>query len=200
MEKKELLDGYVGIKFDAICESAEVPEEVSDLFEDFRYNTLRLKEYNMTPKNGGNISCRVSGGFAISASGCNLGIMEPHEVIYVTSCSVEEKSVHFCGPLKPSSETLMHYLIFRERPDAGAVIHAHDEVATALSIDSGELKETLREEPYGTIALANMAIEAFRDGASIILLKNHGYVATGDNLTEATDIIIDMHKKLMKKI
>ena len=200
MKEKEILDGYVGIKFEAICEDSSLPEEIASLFEDFKHNTLRLKEYNMTPKNGGNVSCRVPGGLVISSSGSNLGLLESQEIIYVTKCSLEEKKVWYKGPITPSSETFMHYLIFEEYPEAKAVIHAHDEVATADNRISGELRETLREEPYGTIELAELAIDTFRDGSKIILLKNHGYVSMGASLTEATDIVVDMHKKLMEKI
>jgi len=198
MKQKEILDGYTGIKFDAFCESETVPHEVSLIFDDFKENTNKLKKYNMTPKNGGNVSCRVLDGFAISASGANLGLIEEKEIIYVSKCSVEEKKVTYSGSILPSSETLMHYLIYSEHKDAQAVIHAHDEIATGSETIGGDLKETVREEPYGTVELARLALDAFSEGVNIILLKNHGYVSTGSSLSQATDVIINMHEKLMK--
>lgn len=199
MKKKKLMKGYMGVKFEALCQSEKIPKEVNKVFQDFKYNTERLKKYNMTPENGGNMSCRVLQGFAVTASGCNLGIIEPSEIIYVTECFPEENRVHYYGPVKPSSETLMHYIIYKEHPEALAIIHAHDEAATAINTLFQGLKETEKEVPYGTVDLATLAIQAFSEGSNIIMLKNHGYVSRGKNLTEAADIIIDMHKKLLNR-
>ena len=200
MKKKELLDGYVGVKFKSRCLSPEAPAELRALYEDFSYNTGRLREKNMTHRNAGNISCRFQDGFVITASGSNLGSLETDELIYVTGCALEDEMVCYRGPTRPSSETFMHYLIYEHHPEALAIIHAHDEVATSGQVLSGELLETVREEPYGTIALARLAIETFSEGHHLILLKNHGYVAIGKNLTEAADRIVAMHDRLMKKV
>ena len=137
-------------------------------------------------------------GFVVTTSGCNLGILEPDELAYILDCSLEKEEVRYLGPGKPSSEAILHHLIYLEREDAGAVIHAHDPVATA-DIIAGELLETAREEPYGTVALASLARETFSRDQEIIVLKNHGYVAIGPDLNEATRIVVDMHIHLMKK-
>lgn len=63
---------------------------------------------------------------------------------------------------------------------------------------SGVLDETDREEPYGTVELAQICLETFRKGNDIIVLKNHGYVAIGSSLTRTTDAIINMHHHLLQ--
>jgi len=199
MKEKTLLDGYVGVKFHAICEDLQRYREVEALFDDFRTQASRLKERGMTPGNGGNVSVRFHEGFVITASGCNLGLMEQNELVYVSRCEVESEQVYYRGPLKPSSESLMHHLIYRGHGEAGAVVHAHDPLTGVPHILEGEVEETLREEPYGTLRLAELAIDTFAGGHSVILLKNHGYIAYGKTLAEAFDSVVALHDRLIAR-
>ncbi len=198
MIKKRILDGYVGVKLEAQCVRTTVPEAVAALYETFRTSGERLAGYGMTPANGGNMSARLENGFVVTASGCNLAIIEPNELIWVQKCNVNRQTVHYCGPIKPSSESILHYLVLEARPDAGAVLHAHDPIATREAIVSDGLTETAREEPYGTIELAELAIEAFGRNEEIIVLRNHGYVCAANDMKEAVDRIIATHLRLME--
>lgn len=195
---REILDGYVGVKFTPQRLSDRQPAWCLERIPEFKDNADRLREHGMTPKNGGNMSVRGAEGFAITASGCNLGIMEPGEVIYVRDCALNEKTVRYEGPLEPSSESFLHHLIYRSRPEARAVVHAHDP-ATADAPLGADLEETPREEPYGTVELARLAIETFQEDRTVIVLRNHGYVAMGRSLTEVVDTILAVHKRLLEK-
>ena len=195
--RKTLLEGYVGVKFRAICRSAELPAACSALHDLFRNCGEELRTHQMTPANGGNLSQQVDGGFVITTSGCNLGMIEPHELALVESCDLESERVTYAGPAKPSSEAMLHWLLYRDAPSVAAIVHAHDELATSSAV-AGELRETAREEPYGTVALAELAARAFAEGGDIIVLKNHGYVARGSDLRRATETVIRMHLRLVR--
>ncbi len=196
---KEILDGYVGVKYRGVCTSHEMPAKCSELYELFRRCGDRLGEHNMTPANGGNLSTRCDeNDMVITASGCNLGFIEPEEMALVTMCSLETESVTYEGPIAPSSEAMLHWLIYRDFPAAGAVVHAHDELATSSAV-AEHLAETPQEEPYGTVALASLAATTFDRGGDIIVLKNHGYVARGRDLEDATERVVRMHLKLIEK-
>jgi len=188
---KALMNGYVGVKFSAIQITQEVPPFVKVLFARFKRSAESLREYGMTPKNGGNISLKRAKGFIITSSGSNLGTLEESEIVYVQRCSIEEQQVEYAGENVPSSETFLHYLIYRCRPDIEAVVHAHDPKTAMVSVSS--LKETPKEEAYGTPALARMACKTFSKKERIIVLKNHGYVAIGKTLDEAVDLIVSAH-------
>ena len=82
---------------------------------------------------------------------------------------------------------------------ARAIIHAHDEFATRPELLAGEVEESKREEPYGTIELAHMAIETFQRAERIIVLKNHGYIAIGPDLDRTCDLVVHTHLKLLDK-
>jgi len=196
---KRLLDGYMGVKFEAIQSSEELPHETTDLYRVFKRTCDRLKTHNMTPANAGNLSIRYTDGLIISASGCNLGCIEQDELIFVEHCGAETKRVLYRGPIKPSSESIMHWLIYEDRQDAQAIIHAHDEFATRPELLSGEIEESKHEEPYGTIELARMAIETFQRAERIIVLKNHGYIVIGPDLDRTCDLIVSTHLHLLEK-
>ena len=190
------MDGYMGVKFETIERAPRLPDFCLGLFSDFEASALRLRKHGMTPKNGGNMSLRLDRGFVITASGCNLGLIDPDEVIFVEGFSLEEKRVVYAGPRKPSSETFLHALIYRHREAARAVVHAHDPATAACPLVD-DVEETPWEEPYGTVELARLAIETFRKDKKIIVLRNHGYVSTGDSLTEAVDTIMSIHHRLL---
>jgi len=198
-KKKTLLDGYVGVKFEVIQRSEEPPCQAAVLYRVFRGVGDRLKAHHMAPANAGNMSVRYGRGLLITASACNLECIEQNEVIFVEQCDVAAERVVYCGPLKPSSESIMHWLIYASRPKARAIIHAHDEFATRPELLAGEVEESKREEPYGTIELAHMAIETFQRAERIIVLKNHGYIAIGPDLDRTCDLVVHTHLKLLDK-
>ncbi len=195
----KLLNGYIGIKFNAVKLKNHIPKGSTKYIADFKYNGKRLLEYNMAPANGGNMSLRYKNGFLITSSGCNLGFIEDNEIIYVKEYFIENKIVKFHGPNLPSSETFLHALLYQEKKEIKSIIHAHDEFATSIEI-KGLLAETEKEEPYGTLELAMLALNTFRKGNNIFILKNHGYVAVGNSLTDVTNTIINMHNKLINTI
>lgn len=194
---RSLLEGYVGIKYRALCTEDEQPPECRELYPLFRSCGERLARHDMAPANGGNMSQRVGEGMVITTSGCNLSQIAPEEVSLVRDSSLERQEVTYCGVEEPSSEAMMHWLIYRDFPGAGAVLHAHDEAATSTAA-AGQLRETPREEPYGTVALARLAVDAFHRGDELIVLKNHGYVAMADDLEAATEVVVRMHLKLLE--
>jgi len=198
-KNKHLLEGYVGVKFHAVELSSALMSEAADLYGAFEAACNRLRSHGMTPANAGNLSVRHGAGFFISSSGCNLGCIEMEELIFVEKCDAEAEEVLYRGPSKPSSESIMHSLIYEHRPETGAIIHAHDEFATRPELLEGEVSETEREEAYGSIALARMAIETFKSKERIIVLKNHGYVAIGPYLHSACDLVVKTHLRLLGK-
>lgn len=194
--EKELLEGYVGVKYTPVCLDKEFPASCGCMYAMFRACGDRLLAHDMAPANGGNLSQRVDQGLVITSAGSNLGFIEPWELSWVESCSVEQEEVSYSGPREPSSEAMMHWLIYRDFPEAGAVVHAHDPEATREDL-LASLPNTPREEPYGTAALARLAVQTFRGGDDIIVLKNHGYVTYAKDLRTATERVVEMHNQLL---
>lgn len=196
---KRLMEGYIGIKFNAIQRSKEPLPGTSGFYSEFKCVCERLRAKDMTYANAGNLSVRYQNGLIITSTGSNLGCLEKDELVYVEQCHVSDEKVFYYGPTKPSSETIMHWLIYQQMPDIRAIIHAHDEFATRPELLKGEVEESKREEPYGSVELARMAMTTFDGAKQIIVLKNHGYVAVGHDLDETCDLIEQTHLRLLSK-
>ncbi len=195
--QKGLLDGYVGVKFQHEQVGEPLPACVEALVVRFVQAGQRLASHGMAPLNGGNMCVRLDTGFVVTASGSNLGIIEPDEAVYVDGFDVTAGLVRYRGPKLPSSEAIMHGVILEARPRAMAVVHAHDPAVTREAMVRAGMVITDREEPYGTIALAERALEAFERAEDIIVLENHGYVCAGPSLEQVIDRIIMTHLRLL---
>ena len=144
----------------------------------------------------GNLSLRLSDGtILITPPGASEGRVEPEMLVV---CDGEGRVL--AGDRHPSSEIAMHLLVYRERPDVGAVVHAHPPTATAFAICRIPLSQPYLTETVsglGEVPVAPFAMPSTREvpdslrpyvaGHSAALLANHGAIAWGNDLWEAFD-------------
>lgn len=89
----------------------------------------RLDMRGLAPATAGNYSMRLDdGSIAITVSGAHKGRLVADQVMRV---SPQGESL---DGKKPSAETLLHCLIYRLDPSAGAVLHTHSVSGTVLSM------------------------------------------------------------------
>ncbi|SDB59890.1 L-fuculose-phosphate aldolase [Ruminococcaceae bacterium FB2012] len=99
---------------------------------------------------------------------------------------------------RPSSEVKMHLKCYHDRPDVGAVVHAHPPTATGFAcahipLDDYCMIETVIAvgsvplTPYGTPSTFEVpdAIEPYLQEHDVMLLTNHGALTVGADLTTA---------------
>ena len=157
----------------------------------------RLYKQGLTTTSGGNISLRLTEDMiAITPSATDKGRMKWDEVA-VISLSGENQT----PSLKPSIETRMHLMIY-SKSKVTAVVHAHPVFATSFTAMNRKIDTTLTAEacailgepvtvPYALMGTLNLA-EAVSDYAlksGVLLLENHGILATGMSLLQAFDRI-----------
>jgi len=148
----------------------------------------------ITPK-GGNVSVRIpdSEELWITPTQLYKGGLTEEKLIRV---NLRGKRLE--GQDRPSVEMPMHLLIYRTRPDVGAIIHSHAPMATvvgllhepvpALTIEAIALADAPRV-PFmlsGTEELSQAVVDALGDG-SAVLLQNHGLLTVGKDLREAAN-------------
>lgn len=156
-----------------------------------------LTTHRLTKGTGGNISAcnRKKGLMAISPSGMDYFKTEPEDVVVL---DLEGRVVE--GRRVPSSETDMHRLLYIDRSDINAVVHAHSTYATTLACMRWNLPAVhylvgfaghdVRCAPYatfGTPELARVAVEGMK-GRFAVLLGNHGLLAAGPNMHYAFNV------------
>jgi L-fuculose-phosphate aldolase len=141
----------------------------------------------------GNVSARLGDLVAVTPTGSRLSSLRAEEIAVV-----ELDGTQVAGPLAPTSELPLHLAVYHGF-DAGAVVHTHPPMGTAVACASDELPcihyalltlgGSVRVAPYatfGTDDLADVVVEAL-EGRTAALLGGHGAVTYGDSLQAALD-------------
>jgi L-fuculose-phosphate aldolase len=154
-----------------------------------------LYERSYVVSSDGNVSVRVGDDRVIATP-----TMTSKGRMTEDSLAVTDLNGKALNDKKASSELAMHLLIYRERPDVRAVVHAHPPHGTAfavagLAIDEPILSEvilTLGCVPltgYGTPSTDELTkqMEPFVAVHNALLMANHGAVAYGNDIWQAFD-------------
>jgi len=145
----------------------------------------------------GNISTRIDDGFLITPTNSSLGRLDPARI------SKLDRDFRHVGGDAPSKEVFMHRAFYVTRAEAGAIVHLHSTLATAVAclpdvdVDNPippltpyfvmRVGRHLPIIPYfrpGDPAM-EPAIKAAAPNARAVLLANHGPVVSGKTLLDA---------------
>ena len=175
----------------------------AELFETDRVNQLkaeivsagkRLWQREYVDGNGGNISARITDNLVLcTPTLCSKGVLRPEDLSIV---DLENNRIFGLRP--HTSEILLHLEIYKNVPQARAVIHCHPAHATAHAIAQVIPQGNLIPEqevfvgpvalaPYetpGTTAFAKTVVPFVRQH-NTILLANHGIVCWADTVDHA---------------
>lgn len=164
---------------------------------------VRFNRAGLTPYFGGNgrslgnLSFRLAPGrpaFVITGSALDSKEhLTPEDFVVVTGADPAARTVTAEGLRDPSSESIMHYEIYRLRPEIGAVFHGHDPEILAAGARLG-LPETGRREPPGTVALLEQ-VKMILSAGNFLMMKEHGFLALGGNMSEAGELALRIKRK-----
>jgi 3-dehydro-4-phosphotetronate decarboxylase len=146
----------------------------------------------------GNLSLRLSDGcWLMTPTNASLGSLDPARL-----SKLDASGAHVSGDA-PTKEAFLHVTMYRERPDARAVVHLHSThsvaVSTLADVDETDVLPPLTAYyvmrvgrlplvpyyPPGDMALAD-AVGRFAGRHHAVLLANHGPVVAGTSLEAAT--------------
>lgn len=159
----------------------------------------RMNALGVNQGRAGNVSARVQDGFLITPSALRYGDMLPAQIVRV------DMDGRVDGPHRASSEWRMHRDIYQERPEAGAVVHAHAIFCTALAclrrgipafhymvaVAGGPDIRCAAYATFGTEALSRNMLKAMSDRRAC-LLANHGMICLGGDLDEALELAVEV--------
>ena len=141
----------------------------------------------------GNVSARDGELVAVTPTGGRLASLAPEEIAIV---DLDGDVVD--APRAPTSELPFHLAIYR-RFGAGAIVHTHPPMATAVACVADELPcihysllqlggaiRVARYATFGTDDLAATVVDAL-EGRTAALMRSHGAVAYGPDLQAAID-------------
>lgn len=160
---------------------------------------LAMNKNGLNTGKSGNVSVRNEAGFLISASGVAYEKMKPSDVVQM------DLEGGYFGTVLPSSEWRMHMDIYREHPEAGAIVHAHAPHATAISCLRKDVPAfhymigitggaTLRCAPYASFGTADLSIAMLQaiKGRNACLLANHGMICFARDLQAALALAVEI--------
>lgn len=154
----------------------------------------RMYNRNFVAANDGNISVKVSSNTIwCTPTGVSKGFMTPDMLV-----KMDLNGKVLAGKCKPSSEVKMHLRVYKENPEANAVVHAHPLVATSFAIAGINLDKAVL--PEAVVLLGNVPVAPYATPGSqevpdsiapycrdynAVLLANHGALTWGGDLVEA---------------
>jgi ribulose-5-phosphate 4-epimerase/fuculose-1-phosphate aldolase len=168
------------------------PFPIEDLLNERELRHVK-RLYGIGGLSYGNLSARKDGRrFWMSASGVDKSRLEApgRDILLVSDYDAEHGRMVLSvppgvEPRRVSVDAIEHWMIYREHPDVGAIVHVHAwmEGITATDVNY----------PCGTEELARSVAELVRaapDPAhAVVGLRNHGITVTGPSLEEILDRI-----------
>lgn len=154
----------------------------------------KIYEKGFVTAHAGSISIRSDDNeFLITPTGVNKGMMTPDMIL-----KVDGQGNVLEGEYQPTTELKTHLLVYNERPDIQAVVHAEPLYATAFAIAGIPIDQALMPEAVvylGSIPIAEYgnpstpevpgAVKMYVHQHQGVLLENYGAMTWGRDLEHA---------------
>jgi len=197
-----------------IAEHTMAPAIETPLWAELNGARTKLREFGLVGVRSdgtgfGNLSVRIKGDeFLISGTATGASpVLGPDGYCLITSFDVDKNRVVSTGPVKPSSETMTHGVIYRFCPNANCVIHIH-----SRAIFDGMFRDKYPATPetaaYGTPEIAHAIGKLVNDHASenegSIVLAGHDegeivYAATIERALSLTEELYNKYQRAGSK-
>ena len=152
----------------------------------------RLSSEGLVIGTAGNLSVRAGEQVVVTPTGCTFESVSPDDMSVVELDGSEVEGA-------PTSELGLHLGVYRAVDWAGAVVHTHSPMATAVGCVVDELPPihyamlalggSVRVAPYATFGSDELHEHVLRalDGRTAALMKNHGTLNCGASLEAAIE-------------
>jgi ribulose-5-phosphate 4-epimerase/fuculose-1-phosphate aldolase len=123
-------------------------------------------------------------------------LLQPDDYCHVVG--FEEHSTTFFseGMSPPSSECFLHHALYQSLPHINAILHGH---CSLLNIHAEALNIPVTEKfyDYGTPELAESALLLATPATPFFILKDHGFVALGEDIDSAGKLTLSYFSDLI---
>lgn len=185
-----MAEEYAGVKFKTLFEGVDFSyqKERKELVAEI----TRLRKMSLIHGIPGNLSVRVPDGMVITPTGKDLAGVNGDDMVLVRGVDEKAGIVRTVGRTPPSSEAMMHWLIYKSFPKEKAIVHFHSD---KLLANHAKFVGTEKARHYGTLELAHEALKALKK-KKLIILKEHGGMAVGKDIATCHKMIVAALKPL----
>lgn len=161
----------------------------------------KLYRKGLTTSSGGNVSCKdKENNIWISPTQKDKGFLKAKDFAYINL------NGDFLGKKKPSMEFPIHLSIYKKFNDTQAICHIHPPILVAFSLikpnkklfhilqkfDCGYAKYFIP----GSKELEKSICQALKEGYKIVIMQNHGVLATAPTIFQAVRKIITLNSQI----
>jgi len=223
-----MAEGYALIKFEAECVDAR-PLALDGRMKDLigycsKFARLGFsKSYAEIPEDvrrrlsypdhgsEGNLSCREEGN-VFTVTGSQLESkrhLSSRDFARVRSVNFKGNTAHviYEGARTPSSESLLHAVIYMTMPGVNAIFHGHDDEAIAafektlethkdVAIDGVGFTDIIPEA--GTRQTSDATLKALEMGTDFAIIRSHGFVSVGESMHDTFAAYLTGVKRVKK--
>lgn len=158
-----------------------------------------MEAHGLIVMSGGNVSMRMpDGNFLVTPSAMEYTMMSAKDIVLI-----DAKGDTVEGFRRPTSDYKAILYIFKHMPKINVVLHTHQPQAVALSLAADELPvitTTMVDEVCGAVPVAPFTVSSdegmgivtvkYAKEALAVILKQHGVMAYGGNISEALSAAI----------
>ena len=165
----------------------------------------KLNSTNLSPLRSGNVSIRAKkddvDGFLLTPSGIKYETLKTDDIVFLSLREEYNNLKMFNSSLNPSSEWRFHQDIYRKKPEAKAIVHAHSPHATAVSAHGKTIPafhymvalaggDDIKCAEYATFGTPELSINLLKalENRKACLMSNHGQLTFGANLKQAFEL------------
>ena len=190
------------IRFKTVFLSDKIPSNAK--IDELKKWSKIFQKQGLTPEikgnYTGNLSFRFKKGFVITASGLKdkENLMDDC-FVYIKNYDEKSNTFFLEGKMIPSSESVMHYLIYKNCTEINAIFHGHND-SILFNAEKLELPVTGKEYSPGTQSLAKEVVKIL-EKSKLIVLKNHGFVCLGATIEEAGELaLVTLNRSKMENL
>ncbi len=100
------------------------------------------------------------------------------------------------GESPPSSEAILHNALYQNFSKINCIFHGHCQLFNCYA-EKLNIPVTDNFYDYGTYELAQSAIRLMDSSVNFFILKNHGFVAVGEDINSTGNLTLDYLKRLI---
>ncbi|HEV8361329.1 MAG TPA: class II aldolase/adducin family protein [Candidatus Thermoplasmatota archaeon] len=147
----------------------------------------------------GVVSARYGKRVIINTGGSQLAELKDTDFVEIVDYDPSKNRCLLMGKAEPSQDAALHWLIYNNREEVGAIVHWHDPLVLEVQEATQMFPETKEAKPPGSVELAVEALKVLRK-SPFVVLKGAGCLAVGRTPEDALRIAMQAKAQALEVV